>query len=133
FWTYLDTFSADNFTIFNAMPGAHALILANFPIYTVVGATAEFADFAGAAQSEVMGSSLFKHFPDNPAAPNVSNDIRSSLEKCLQTKAKNELAVQRYDIGNSDGTFRTMYWTVVHTPILSANGEVSHIIHTAID
>src|SRR6476620_5682687 len=120
-------------TVFNALPGASALILPDTPLFTVVAATDEFAAFGGAPKEKLIGESLFKYFPDNPDAPNVSGDVRASLEKCINSKKKNELAVQRYDIANVDGTFSEMYWTVIHTPIINDQGEIQFIIHTAIN
>lgn len=120
-------------TIFSAMPGASGLILPNAPEFTIVASTQEFADFAGAEMDDFIGSSLFKYFPDNPDAPLVSGDIRASLAKCLATKQKNELPVQRYDLVLADGNFHEMYWTVIHTPILDEKGEIAFIIHTAIN
>jgi hypothetical protein len=115
------------------MPGASGLILPNSPEFTVVASTDEFAYFSGVSKDILIGSSLFTNFPDNPAAPNVSNDIRRSLAKCITEKQKNEVAVQRYDIRQADGSFTEMYWTVIHTPIIDNTGEITHIIHTAID
>ncbi|HEY0092595.1 MAG TPA: PAS domain-containing protein, partial [Flavobacterium sp.] len=123
----------DHHTVFNSMPGASALILPNAPEFTVVGSTLEFAAFGGARQEDLIGNSLFRYFPDNPDAPNVSGDIRASLAACMESRKKNELAVQRYDISNDDGTFYEMYWTVIHTPILDQSGEIEFIIHTAVD
>ena len=115
------------------MPGASGLLLPNEPVFTVVASTDEFAAFSGVPRETLVGSSLFTYFPDNPAAPNVSNDIRRSLAKCISLKRKNELAVQRYDIGQPDGSFNEMYWRVIHTPILNDGGEITYVIHTAID
>lgn len=120
-------------SVFNAMPGVHGLLLPNAPEFTIVAATDEFVAFAGAERGDFIGSSLFRYFPDNPEVPAVSANIRESLAKCLETRRKNELPVQRYDILNAAGTFDEMYWTVVHTPILDAEGHVEFIIHTAID
>jgi PAS domain S-box-containing protein len=125
--------SADNRTIFNAMPGASGLVLPNDPEFTIIASTDEFAAFAGVPKEKFIGSSLFKYFPDNPEAPNVSNDIRKSLDICLSTKKKNQLAAQRYDIAGVDGTFHEMYWTVIHTPIFDENDNIACIIHTAVD
>jgi hypothetical protein len=115
------------------MPGASGLILPDSPVFTVVGSTDEFAAFAGAPKDDLIGKSLFTHFPDNPDAPNVSNDIRASLAICIREKRKNELEVQRYDIVQPDGTFNEMYWTVIHTPIFNENREIEFIIHTAVN
>jgi PAS domain S-box-containing protein len=120
-------------TIFNALPGASVLVNTNAPEFTVVAATDEFIDFGATSRVEMTGKSIFTYFPDNPAAPNVSTHIRDSLYKCLMTKERSELKSQRYDLKNADGTFTEMYWRVSHSPILSEDGEVEYIIHTATD
>jgi PAS domain S-box-containing protein len=125
--------STDFRTIFNAHPGASALVLPDSPFFTVVGSTDEFAAFAGTEKQNLIGKSLFTYFPDNPNAPNVSDNIRASLEICIAAKRKNELAVQRYDITRGDGTFYEMYWTVIHTPIFDESENLIYIIHTAVD
>lgn len=125
--------ATDYRTVFNAMPGASALIKPDSPLFTVVASTDEFAAFAGTTRENLIGESLFHYFPDNPAAPNVSEDIRMSLASCIATKKTNELPLQRYDISNNDGTFWEMYWRVVHTPVLDTDGEIEFIIHTAVD
>jgi len=120
-------------TIFSAHPGASALVLPDSPFFTVVASTDAFSGFAGTEKENLIGNSLFAYFPDNPDAPTVSGDIRMSLAICIAQKKKNELAAQRYDIANPDGTFREMYWKVIHTPILDEYNEITHIIHTAVD
>jgi PAS domain S-box-containing protein len=129
----LESSPTDFKSVFSALPGASALVKADSPVFTVVASTDEFADFAGATKEELIGQSLFRYFPDNPDAPNVSGDIRASLAVCISSKKKNRLAAQRYDIANENGTFSKMYWTVIHTPILGEQGEITFIIHTAID
>lgn len=129
----MDSQPADLRSVFSAHPGASALLLADAPIFTIVASTDEFADFAGTEKINLIGHSLFTYFPDNPDAPNVSDDIRASLTACINTKQKNELAVQRYDIATSNGTFDEMYWTIIHTPVLDPSGDIAYLIHTAID
>lgn len=119
--------------VFNAHPGASALVLSDGPEFTIVASTDEFAQFARTAKADLIGQSLFKHFPDNPDSPNVSTDVRLSLQRCIAQKTVSELEIQRYDIRDTDGSFREMYWTVRHTPILDDSGEVALIIHSAVD
>jgi len=123
--------ATDYKTVFNAMQGASALLLPDSPLFTVVAATDEFTAFAGTTRESLINNSIFRYFPDNPDVPNVSDNIRASFEKCLESGKKSELPVQRYDIANSDGTFQEMYWTVTHTPILDVEGDIVFIIHTA--
>lgn len=121
-----------DFTVFNALPGAAALVKPDSPIFTIVASTAEFAAFGNASKNDLIGESLFKYFPDNPDVPNFSGAIRASLAICISSKKKNELASQRYDIVNADGTFSEMYWAFTHTPVLDESGNITYIIHTAV-
>jgi len=123
---------SDYTTVFNAMPGASALLLPNDPEFTVVGSTDEFASFSGTSKENILGSSLFLYFPDNPDADNVSGAVKASLKACLVSKKQQVLSGQRYDIATADGGFREMYWKIIHTPIINA-GNITHIIHTATD
>lgn len=119
--------------LFEAMPGASGLVLPNAPEFTVVAATSEFAEWGGVTQEEMIGKSLFRYFPDNPEGPNVSDEVRSSLAKCINERKTVSLDVQRYDIERADGTFYELYWKVIHTPILNDAGDVEAIIHSAIN
>ena len=125
--------SIDYCTAFNALPGASALVLPDAPVFTVVASTDEFAAFGSASKEAIIGNSIFKFFPDNPDAPNVSDAIRASFLKCISIGKRNEIKAQRYDITNADGSFYEMYWTVIHTPVFNESGEISVIIHTAVD
>lgn len=115
------------------MPGVHTMVLPDTPDFTIVASTDEFAAFSGCAVADLTGNSLFRYFPDNPEAPVSSDDIKKSLAKCMQTKQKSKLPVQRYDIRNAEGSFDEMYWTVEHTPLLDEAQNIMFIIHTAID
>ncbi len=123
--------SVDYRMIFSAMPGNSALLLPDSPVFTIVAATSEMAGFAGVPKEKLVNAGVFDSFPDNPELNSVINNIRSSLNICLSTKAVHKLDKQRYDIANEDGHFREMYWNIIHTPVLDGNGEVAYIIHTA--
>ncbi len=52
----------------------------------------------------------------------------------MATGRTDTMALQRYDIpGGEAGTFAERYWSPVNTPVLDAEGRVTHIIHRVED
>ena len=86
----------------------------------------------------ILGRGIFDVFPDNPAdltATGVSN-LRSSLERVLQFRQPDKMALQKYDIprpASEGGGFEVRYWSPLNTPVLDENGEVAWIIHRVED
>jgi signal transduction histidine kinase len=89
-------------------------------------------------RDQIIGRPLFEVFPDNPndpAASGVSN-LRASLNRVLQTRAPDAMAVQKYDIprpASEGGGFEERYWSPLNTPVLNRNGEIDFIIHRVED
>lgn len=86
-------------------------------------------------RNEILGRGIFDVFPDNPedtAATGVGN-LRASLERVLQTKTADAMAVQKYDIPRAEGGFEERYWSPLNMPILNNRGEVEYIIHRVED
>src|SRR6185503_9826413 len=86
------------------------------------------------AREKILGRHLFEVFPDNqddPAATGVSN-LRASLERVLETKAADAMAVQKYDIRRPEsegGGFEERLWSPMNSPVLQADGTLAYIIH----
>lgn len=83
----------------------------------------------------VTGRHIFDVFPDNPAdqtATGVAN-LQASLNRVLQNKVPDAMAVQKYDVRRQTGEFEERYWSPVNTPVLDENNEVICIIHRAED
>ncbi len=87
-------------------------------------------------RSEIVGRHLFEVFPDNPGesyADGVSN-LRASLMRVLQTRAPDEMAVQKYDIRREGSEeFEVRYWRPLNWPILGDDGFVALIVHQVFD
>ena len=85
---------------------------------------------------EIVGQRIFDVFPDNPDDPSADGvaNLRRSLESVVATGRKDTMALQRYDIpGGAAGTFDERYWSPVNSPVLDADGRVTHIIHRVED
>jgi PAS domain-containing protein len=76
---------------------------------------------------------LFEVFPDNPDDPDADgvSNLRASLNFVLKNKVPHTMAVQKYDVRNSDGTFELKYWSPMNTPVLNSDNEIEYIIHKA--
>ena len=84
----------------------------------------------------IVGQRIFDVFPDNPDDPSADGvaNLRRSLESVVATGRKDTMALQRYDIpGGEAGTFHERYWSPVNSPVLDAEGRVTHIIHRVED
>lgn len=118
--------------IFKNIPSLYMILL---PDFTIVEVSAPYAKATLTIREEVLGRNLFDVFPDNPQdidADGVSN-LRASLNFVLRNKVEHVMAVQRYDVRNRDGKFEKKYWSPMNTPVLNNKGEITLIIHRAVD
>lgn len=123
--------------LFDALPGICVLLKADPPRYTIVAVTEGVLQVQTSpiSKQDLIGKSFFEPWPDNPgdSMGNGSNNLRTSFDYAIAHKAASHLPVQRYDLPNSDGSFTEKYWATTNNPVLAANGEVTHIIHTSTD
>lgn len=121
--------------LFDAAPGIYLVLDAAF---NMVAANEARLKATMTTREEIIGRNLFEVFPDNPddpAADGVRN-LRLSLERVLQTKQPDAMAVQKYDIPRPDaqgGGFEVRYWSPLNSPVLGENGELKYIIHRVED
>src|SRR5262249_8332421 len=83
--------------LFDAAPGIYLVLDAAF---NMVAANEARLKATMTTREQIVGRYLFDLFPDNPndpAADGVRN-LRTSLERVLQTKLPDAMAVQKYDI-----------------------------------
>lgn len=87
------------------------------------------------ARAAIVGKPLFEIFPDNPAidtADGVSN-VYNSLRAVVETGEPHALAVQRYDMRNTEGVFVERYWQSINTPVRDAGGKLICLLHNVED
>jgi len=111
------------------------ILLADTPFYTIVAVSNDFVSTSGRRREEVIGSSHFTIFPENPAdtASSGVHSLRNSFEYILQHKTSHNLPLVRYDIPDGKGGFLEKYWKSANAPVLNDLGEVEYIIHTSED
>src|SRR3981081_1195231 len=121
--------------LFESAPG---LMLVLTPALTIVAVSETYLRATMTKREEILGRDLFEVFPDNPAdlaATGVSN-LRSSLERVLENRVADAMAVQKYDIRRPEsegGGFEVRYWSPNNFPVLGPKGEILYIIHRVED
>ena len=89
-------------------------------------------------RAEILGRGIFEVFPDNPGDPEASGvrNLGSSLQRVLQYKIADTMAVQKYDIRRPEaegGGYEERHWSPVNSPVLGPDGELQYIIHSVKD
>ena len=120
-------------SLFEALPGSCILLRNDAPRYTVLASSPEYLKQTGSTVETLIGKGIFEAFPGNPNDPTDTgtNDLKASLELVSGRKKPHHLPVQRYDVAGEDGVVIKRYWRAANKPVLSAEGEVAYIIHSA--
>ena len=121
--------------LFEGAPGLY-LVLA--PDFRIVAVSDAYLRATMTERAAILGRALFEVFPDNPddpAADGVQN-LRESLQRVLQFKRPDTMAVQKYDIRKPDsegGGFEVRYWSPRNSPVFGEGGNLTYIIHRVED
>ena len=118
--------------LFESLPGLYLVLT---PAFKIVAVSDAYLKATMTQRAEILGRGLFEVFPDNPedaAATGVSN-LRTSLNRVLQTAASDTMAVQKYDVRRPDGTFEERFWSPINSPILGTDRQIEYIIHRVED
>jgi two-component system cell cycle sensor histidine kinase/response regulator CckA len=121
--------------LFQAAPNLYLVLTTSFKIVAVSDA---YLRATLTERDQILSRDLFEVFPDNPEDPKASgvHNLRSSLERVLQFKSPDTMAVQKYDIRKPDaegGGFEERYWSPQNSPVLGPGGEIAYIIHSVED
>jgi PAS domain S-box-containing protein len=121
----------DTQRIFENLPGLF-LVVEPRPPFVIVAASGDYLS-ATHTSAAIIGRPLFDVFPDNPMDAERSGvaNLTASLERVLATRARDAMAIQRYDVRlpAEGGQFEERHWAPVNAPILGADGEVRYIVH----
>lgn len=118
--------------IFNALPESYVVV---DPARTVVAATDSFLAATGASRERILGTDILVAFPDNPDDPDANGTtvLRTAIEGVVATAEAGEIAPQRYDMEQPDGSFQTRYWKPTFLPVFGPDGAVEFVLHGADD
>ncbi|HQX85353.1 MAG TPA: PAS domain-containing protein, partial [Aestuariivirga sp.] len=127
--------ASDFRALFEGSPNPYLVLDPHFKIVAVNDA---YCQATMTNRKTILGRDIFDVFPDNPAdleATGVGN-LRASLERVLQFRCPDTMAIQKYDIprpASEGGGFEERYWSPLNSPVLDGRGKVSWIIHRVED
>ena len=118
--------------VFDELPTPLLLLT---PDFTIVYANKARLDATTTTLEEQVGRNLFEVFPLNPSDPQADGivNLRSALQRVVDTGEPQTMAIQKYDIPMPDGTFEERYWSLRNVPITGADGRVVLIVHRSDD
>lgn len=122
--------------LFESAPGLY-LVLApdNFEI---VAASNAYLEATLVRRESIIGRPMFEVFPDDPTDEEGSGvaALGASLERVMQTRRPDVMAVQRYPIRRpreAGGGFEVRYWSPINSPVLDPSGNLLFIMHRVED
>ncbi|MGE6995247.1 ATP-binding protein [Pseudomonas sp. NPDC047961] len=123
--------------IFQAVPNLH-LILSPDPTFTILAASDAQLRATNTRREDSDGRPVFDVIRKNPDEPKEfgTGVLRASLERVLNTRAPDRMAITRYDIARPQaegGGFELRYWSPLNVPVLDDNGELHCILHQVED
>jgi PAS domain S-box-containing protein len=119
-------------SLFESLPGLYLVLTPDFRIVAVSDA---YLKATMTQRTQILGRGLFEVFPDNPNDPGATgvSNLRTSLNRVLQTAAPDTMAVQKYDVRGPDGTFEVRFWSPINSPVLGTDRQIEYIIHRVED
>jgi len=127
--------SPDFKALFESAPGLYLVLTTGLIIVAVSEA---YLRATMTRREDILGRHLFEVFPDNPDDPAASGvrNLKASLQRVLETRAADAMAVQKYDIRRPEsegGGFEERFWSPMNSPVLQADGTIACIIHRVED
>lgn len=119
--------------LFESVPGLFLVLL---PDFTITAVSDAYLQATLTRREQIVGRHLFNVFPDNPDDPNADGvaNLRRSLERVLETRMPDAMAMQKYDVPRPDGTgFEERYWSPSNFPVMDADRNILYIMHRAED
>ena len=106
------------------------------PDFTILGANHAYLEVTGRTIEQLRGRSMFDAFPGS--ADGSENDpatlLRESLLRALHERRRDSIPLIRYGISRETPhgrVFEERYWSATHTPLMDADGKVTHLLqHT---
>lgn len=111
------------------------LYLVLTPTFFIVNASDTYLKSTLINRKDVIGKYIFDVFPENPAdtySKGITH-LKTSLERVLNNKKPDTMAIQKYDIPKPEGGFEERYWSPVNCPVFDRDQNLIYIIHRVED
>jgi signal transduction histidine kinase len=122
--------------LFQSTPGLYLVLAVDPPQFTIIAVSDAYLRTTMTTREGILGRGLFEVFPDNPEDPDATGvaNLKASLERVIETRRPDTMAVQKYDIRKPDGgAFEERFWSPVNTPVLGKEGSLRYVLHRVED
>lgn len=126
----MDRLKLDFEALFNASPNPYLVLDRKLHI---VGANRAYLQSTKRELADIVGRWAWDAFPTDPETLRQSID---SFERVLRTGKPDIMALLRFDVPRPDsegGGFEERYWSIIHSPVFDAAGDVALVLQHPID
>ena len=115
--------------------GAPTPFLLMTPEFEIIDANDAYLAATMRQRDSLAGRDMFQAFPDNPAVPGADGvaNLRRSLTEARASGSRQIMKIQRYDVVDPEGQWKTRYWRPVNWPVLDKAGAVLALVHHVMD
>lgn len=115
--------------------GAPTPFLLMTPEFEIIDANDAYLAATMRQRDSLAGLDMFEAFPDNPAIPGADGvaNLRQSLSEARTSGSRHVMKVQRYDVVDPEGQWKTRYWRPVNWPVRDKAGTVLALVHHVMD
>jgi PAS domain S-box-containing protein len=130
-----ETLAPDFRALFESAPGLYLVLTPDLRIIAVSDA---YLRATMTQREQILGKRIFDVFPDNPSDASATGvrNLRTSLERVLQSGVADTMAILKYDIRRPEaegGGFEERHWSPFNTPVFGPYRQVIYIIHRVED
>lgn len=125
----VDVSSLELEDLFNASPNAYVLLDTGL---NIVGCNPAYLTAVGRTLAEILGRNIFDAFPA-PVDGTGYRLLRLSLDKVLETRQTDYLAVIPYDTSKPGQPPALRYWSATHTPVFDRQGALRYVLQHTVD
>ena len=121
--------------MFESLARPLLLMAADPPRFTMIAANDAHARTFHTTREALEGQGVLEVFPANPPAgvARFMEQIRASLERVMTSALPDQMPIGRLDVISETGERVDRYWTATNTPIIGADGAITHIVSATQD
>jgi PAS domain S-box-containing protein len=116
--------------LFDASPNPYLVLDRDL---NIASANRAYLESTNRTLDDIVGRWAWDAFPTDPQ---TLQQAIASFERVIRTKKVDIMALLRFDIPRADadgGGFDVRYWSITHSPVIGANGEVEYVLQHPID
>lgn len=116
----------DSTVLFQSLHTPYIVFGVDDPDFTILEENEAHAKVAMVDRDKSIGRPIFDVFPDTSEAyiETGKSELLESIRKVIRTGKPDRMPQLSYDLKDRTGTFKTMYWSVVHYPVFGKTGKV---------